>query len=97
MALPEDKRRRLREIWVPQVGDFFLIEDNVLCVFNSYDKEGCYPLPDITMMHEILLREHDLVVTESNGEGSLIIVGDESRYEDDNLCDALWASLVDVL
>jgi|SRR3972149_466892 len=111
LSLTDEQKVKLRELWEPKEGDFFYFPIYGECYYGEYmggysneafvPNADSLPLLSIGQMIEILHRKN-LQITLEQGRDYAVsfflgFIPKEYRFQDKELCDALWEALKEVL
>jgi len=101
--LTEEQQQRLREWWKPEHGDWYLqywIDDEPsLLIYDShtYLDDMFLPLLDIGQMIELLNNYDCDTEMQSAGNMWYVMVGGHINTQAEELCDALWQAVKQIL
>jgi hypothetical protein len=107
--LTKKGRDKLWNWWKPRNGDMFLdFEIGYGCLISekpeTFKKKQRFPLLTIGQMIEFLDEQDKILCIDYGssyvsemGQTNWRVIFDESQYEDDELCDALWEAVKEVL
>lgn len=101
--LTDEQKQKLRELWQPEEGDFYIhghhffinqVPKNV----NMLRKEHSLPLLDIGQMMELLSPDEEVIFSSTKYYSGFIELNiNGTSYVDNTICDALWQAVKELL